>query len=149
MAVAMRVECRVNNWIKEQMIWIVFHRNGMGQDPNQRGSFFSIATKVSLNLQEYWSDLVMFRYRMLSQSFLAYFTMSLSNQKSKPQGSCWMYCIPWCTFCITKLDNYFKENHFKTLFNWQLQEKMLLGSNNDWLVSNFLDIYFVDVIAGT
>lgn len=25
----------------------------MGQDPNQRGSFFSIATKVSLNLQEY------------------------------------------------------------------------------------------------
>lgn len=43
----------------------------MGQDPNQRGSFFSIATKVSLNLQEYWSDLVMFRYRMLSQSFLA------------------------------------------------------------------------------
>lgn len=48
----------------------------MGQDPNQRGSFFSIATKVSLNLQEYWSDLVMFRCRMLSQSFLAYFTMS-------------------------------------------------------------------------
>lgn len=48
----------------------------MGQDPNQQGSFFYIATKVSLNLQENGSDLVMFRCRMLSQSFLAYFTKS-------------------------------------------------------------------------